>query len=76
VRPPELTEDEQIKETVRQLLELLQQFGNQPAKVIPWPKVDKGRPRSQPRRIIAEANDDATGCGRDVLRAASDPAHS
>jgi hypothetical protein len=45
VKPPGLTEDERIKVTVRQLLELLQQFGNplkRPAKVIPWP--DKKRP--------------------------------
>ena len=41
MKPPDLTEDERIKVTVRLLLALLQQFGDalkRPAKVIPWPK--------------------------------------
>jgi hypothetical protein len=45
MNPPDLTEDERIKVTVRQLLELLRQFGDplkRPAEVIPWP--DKKRP--------------------------------
>jgi hypothetical protein len=40
MEPPDLTEDDRIKLTVRQLLEILQQFGDplkRPAKVIPWP---------------------------------------
>ena len=43
MKPPDLTEDERIKVTVRQLLELLQQFGNplqRTAKVLPWPKTE------------------------------------
>jgi len=49
VKPPELTEDERITLTVRQLLKRLQQFGRPPVKVIPWPtgaSIDKGRPWS------------------------------
>jgi hypothetical protein len=41
MKPPDITEDERIKVTVRLLLALLQQFGDplkRPAKVIPWPK--------------------------------------
>jgi hypothetical protein len=41
---PDLTEDERDEQTVLQLLELLQRFGDplkRPAKVIPWPTTKK-----------------------------------
>jgi hypothetical protein len=48
--PPDHTDEQRIKATVRHLLELLRQFGNSPAKVIPWPKAGskKGSDRLEP----------------------------
>jgi hypothetical protein len=51
MKPPDLTEDDRVKETVRELLELLQQFGSplkRPANVVPWPKSGK-KPQSEDR---------------------------
>ena len=53
MNPPYITEDDRIKKMVRHLVELMQRFGNPPAKVIPWPskKVAPGEARA-----ILEAN--------------------
>ena len=44
MKQPNLDEDEKDEQSVRQLVELLQRFGDplkRPAKVIPWPKRTK-----------------------------------
>jgi hypothetical protein len=58
MKPPDLTEEERDEQTVLQLLELLQLFGDplkRPAKVILWPKPsheaivpDKKKPSPKP----------------------------
>ena len=47
MKPPNLDEDERDEQSVLQLLELLQRFGDplkRPAKVIPWPTSPKKAP--------------------------------